>query len=144
MVYRLTPQEECMLRYYQPELHYLPKANIIVGKFRLHAKFRDKETITDNFDVLINLDSGKELLPKVIEMKGKIKRMAQLHKSDLADFHQYNDGALCLARPDKIKEWYKDGFSFEKFMQHLETHFYWVCYKDRYDKEPWQAEKHGW
>lgn len=145
MVYRLTLKDIDWLRVNHPGLQYIPDANIIIGTFSFSAKFQDKETINDEFDIKIDLDSLKhERLPLVYETGCKIKRIAKIHNLPLDNFHQYQNGELCLIRPDKIDKWYKNGFDLKTFFKHLKTYFYWVCYKDRYGKEPWKGEKHGW
>ena len=49
---------------------------------------------------------------------------------------------MCLIFPIKETEFYPNGFEFKRFMNHLETHLYWITFYDRYDKKPWEDEPH--
>jgi len=83
------------------------------------------------------------LLPEVYETKGKIERFAKIKNKKLVDFHQYEDGKLCLIRSDEYEKWYPHGLELHRLMDNIVTHLYWVSYFYRYDKEPWPSQPHG-
>lgn len=143
MEYVLTHNDIEWLKVNQPGLTFNCSTNTLTGIFSFSCQYDDKEVITDTYDVKI-LFNSTERLPLVYETGGKIRKTAQMQAKPLEDLHQYQDNHLCLIRWDKMKDLYKDGFDFITFMSHLETHFYWLSYVYRYNKEPWPADPHGW
>ena len=143
MEYVLTHNDIEWLKVNQPRLTYNHSSNTLTGVFRFSCQYEDKEVITDTYEVKI-LFNSTERLPLVYETGGKIRKTASMQGKPLEDLHQYQDNHLCLIRWDKMKDFYKDGFNFNTFMSHLETHFYWLSYVYRYNKEPWSADPHGW
>ena len=139
----LTDSELNWLINNHPRLTYLPSARMIVGNFLVNAKYRELATISDDYDVLIQLNYGDEF-PTVYEISGKIKRMTRILNLPQSELHVNYDNTLCLIRPDKLKYHYSKGINIKDFMMHLESHLYWVSYFYQYGKAPWIAEKHGW
>lgn len=139
----LTDNELNWLTKNHSSLTYMPSARMIVGTFRVNAKYRDLAEITDNYEVIIHLSHGNAF-PIVYEIGGKIKRMSKVLNLPLSEFHVNCNGSLCLIRPDRMKLHYLRGLNIKDFMKHLETHLYWVSYFYQYGKAPWIAEKHGW
>ena len=127
-----------------PDLIYIELNNAISGMLNFHRSYNDKP-IQGNYSIEFKLECGHgSILPKVRETKGKILSMAKRKKKSKADFHLSSDnGDLCLIFPIKEKEYYPNGFEFERFLNHLETHFYWITYYDRYNKKPWEDEPHN-
>lgn len=139
----LTDNEFNWLTKHHPGLTYMPSARMIVGRFDIHAQFKDLSPITDDFEILIKLHSDNAF-PSVYETGGKIKKMAKMLNLPMSELHVNSDDTLCLIRPDKIKIYYPKGINIKDFMRHLESHLYWVSYFYQYGKAPWEAEKHGW
>jgi hypothetical protein len=138
----LTDKEIFWLHKVQPGLTYIKGANILAGTFKYKAQYRNLETITDSYNLIIKLNSGS-ILPNVCETDGKIERMSRIMEKPLCDFHVNPNGTFCMIRHDKIFSMYKYGFDLKLFINHLTTHLYWISYYGIYGKEPWVAEKHG-
>lgn len=143
MVYELEKEDLEWLKVNQPGLTFNPQTKTVSGIITFSCQYADKETITDSYQIEI-LFNSPERLPLVYEVGEKIHKIANMQNKPLNDLHQYEDNHLCLIRWDKMKDWYKNGFDFKTFMYHLETHFYWLSYVYRYNKEPWPADQHGW
>lgn len=128
-----------------PELTYNKLDNSISGILNLHRSYKEK-TIRGKYSIAFKLEYGHgSILPKVRETKGKILSMAKRKMKSKADFHLNSDnGDLCLIFPIKEKEHYPNGFEFERFLNHIETHLYWITYYDRYNEKPWQDEPHNY
>jgi len=139
----LTYNEISWLWKVQPGLTYIHGANLLAGTFKYTAQYRNLETITDSYDLVINFNSGG-ILPNVYETKGKIEKMAKIIGKPLYDFHVNSDRTLCMIRNDKVTSMYENGFDLILFISHLTTHLYWVSYYGIYGKEPWKAEEHGY
>lgn len=127
-----------------PELTYNKLDNSISGTFNFCRSYKEK-TISGKYSIEFKLEYGHgSILPKVRETKGKILSMAKRKIKSEADFHlNSKNGDLCLILPIKEREHYPNGFEFERFLNHLETHLYWVTYYDRYNKKPWKDEPHN-
>lgn len=138
----LTYKEISWLHKVQPGLTYIEGANILAGTFKYKAQYRSLETITDSYNLIIELNSGS-VLPKVYETNGKIERMSRIMGKELCDFHVNPNGTFCMIRRDKIFSIYKHCFDLKLFINHLTTHLYWISYYGVYGKEPWKAEEHG-
>lgn len=145
MVSVLSDFEVNWLRQRQPLMKYDKDTNTWEGTFAFSLRHKDKEEITDTYYIKVDfahIDSAT--LPVVYDAGGKIKRSAILSGRNEIDMHLYPDGHLCLIRPDKFKQWYHGGFKLRKFIQHIETHLYWISYVTKYGEEPWEAEQHGY
>ena len=114
----LTDNELNWLTRNHPGLTYIPSARMIVGKFRVNAKYRELAEITDDYEVLIRLNHCNSF-PTVYEIAGKIRRMAKTINQPMSEFHVNFDGSLCLIRPDKMKYYYFKGLDIKYFMKHL-------------------------
>ena len=95
----LTDSERNWLISNHPGLTYIPSVRMIVGKFLVNAKYRELTTVSDSYDVLIQLNFGNTF-PTVYETGGKIKRMAKILNQPLSELHVNYDNTLCLIRPD--------------------------------------------
>jgi hypothetical protein len=138
----LTYKEISWLHKVQPGLTYIEGTNILAGTFKYKAQYRSLETITDSYNLIIELNSGS-VLPKVYETNGKIERMSRIMGKKPCDFHVNPNGTFCMVRRDKIFSMYKHYFDLKLFINHLTTHLYWISYYGIYGKEPWKAEEHG-
>lgn len=127
-----------------PELIYNKLDNSISGILSFHRSYKEK-TIRGKYSIEFKLEYGHgSILPKVRETKGKILSMAKRKMKSKADFHLNSEnGDLCLIFPIKEREHYPNGFEFERFLNHLETHLYWLTYYDRYNEKPWKDEPHN-
>lgn len=127
-----------------PELTYNKLDNTISGTLNFQRSYKEK-TIRGKYSIEFKLEYGhSSILPKVRETKGKILNMAKRKMKSIADFHLNSEnGDLCLIFPIKEREHYPYGFEFERFINHLETHLYWITYYDRYNEKPWRDEPHN-
>lgn len=128
-----------------PSLSHVRGPNRLVGDFHFSAKYKNLETIDDCYSLIIDLnESDSSGLPRVYEIGARIKKIAKIQNKKLLDLHQYPNNQLCLIHPSKVHSWYKNGVDLRSFMDNLTTHLYWISYVDRYNKEPWPGEKHGY
>lgn len=125
-----------------PQLFYDRAHNNILGTVEFSRQYKGKETVSDKYEILINLNFGI-LLPAVYETGGKIKHLAKVKGKKIEDLHQYSDGKLCLIRPDEFWKFYPYGFDIKRLMENIVSHLYWVSYISRFDEEPWPAQPHG-
>ena len=127
-----------------PNLTYNKLDNSISGILSFQRSYKEK-LIHGKYSIVFKLEYGHgSILPKVRETKGKILSMAKRKMKSKADFHLNSEnGDLCLIFPIKEREHYPNGFEFERFLNHLETHLYWVTYYDRYNEKPWKDEPHN-
>lgn len=140
----LTEREITWLRNNYPRLHYFPSHKLIYGVFEFDATFKG-ERIIDRY--VLSIDLTPKLyggLPHVYDDAGRIKQMAKMLNRPLIDLHNYENGGQCLIRPDKFEERYPYGISLPQFFNLLTSHFFWLSYMERFNKEPWEGEKHGW
>lgn len=141
---RLNKIQIDWLRENFPELTYDNQSNTLSGKLHFSLQFSGCPAITDDYSikVLFN-EEDYSLLPVVHETGGKICRLAKIANISVDALHQYDNGQVCMIRPDKVEQWYPEGFDLPTFMDHLKTHFYWVTHTATYGKEPWAGEPHG-
>lgn len=127
-----------------PDLQYNEVDNLVVGKMSF-CRLYDGIKICCSYFIEFKLERrNSSILPLVRETKGKILSIAKRKKISRADLHlNTDDGVLCLIFPIKEKEYYPNGFELSRFMNHLEEHFYWITFFDRYNKKPWEDEPHG-
>lgn len=112
--------------------------------FTFRAQYKEGPIISDHYSIAIYCDyPSYSPMPAVREINGRIKRMALVLGISTADLHLNYDETLCLIRPDKFKLWYPNGFDIKLFEQNLVSHFYWLCYRERFGDEPWKGEEHG-
>ena len=50
---------------------------------------------------------------------------------------------MCIAIGPKAKEKYPNGFELRTYLEHLQEHFYWISYFEKYDREAWPAFGHS-
>jgi len=143
---KLTDEEIKWLGEKFPQLNYNIDANEIVGTVKFKRNYKDCQTISDSYKVRIDLSKMKDrqCLPNVYNTDNRILSAAKRKGIDFKDFHinEYDD-SLCLMLPVKFKQYYPSGFNIPDFMKHLCNHLYWVSHYERYEKEPWESEKHG-
>lgn len=143
MVLLLSDYDINWLQQRQPLMRYSKNSQTWEGDFSFSLQYQNKEKITDTYRIKVDFSDIEANLPKVYDVGGKIKRSAILAGREIIDMHLYSDGHLCLIHPKKFKEWYRRGFKLRKFIQHIETHLYWISYVTKYGVEPWAAEPHG-
>lgn len=141
---RLSEEELCFLSENYPGLTYDKTENKIKGVFSFHRSYKGK-TLKGVYSIEFKLEHSKtSILPKVRETCGKILNIAKRKNINPADIHLNSlEGDLCLILGIKEKAVYPDGFDFKLFMNHIETHLYWVTYFERYDEKPWEDEPHN-
>lgn len=142
----ITTEDICFLKNNYPELKYIPEENIIKGivTFNLFKENKAKDTIKDSYCIEINLNKLiNNRIPTVKETENRIFKIALSKGVNLADFHINNESEICLAIPPKIDEYFPIQFNLEFFFKKVVEFFYWVSYKEKFNKEPWPAYKHG-
>lgn len=139
----LTEKDFELLKAKYPDLTYNKLDNSIGGVLSFYRTFNNKP-IRGKYSIEFKLEcSSASILPKVRETKGKILNMAKRKNKLKEDFHLNSDnGEMCLIFPIKEREHYPVGFDFKRFLNHLETHLYWITYFDRYNAKPWVDEPH--
>jgi hypothetical protein len=142
---RLTTEEIDWLRQRYPLLSYDEERSCITGPFSIDHKYGDLPRIKDTYNICVNLRAmlNRNSYPVVYETDGRIKKIAERKKLPMCDLHVYPNNILCLGLPERFHEYYPNGFTLDQFFINLSSHFYWVSYFDRYNKEPWKAELHG-
>lgn len=140
----LSNEDINFLKEKYPGLIYDATENTICGELSFHRSFNEKP-VKGKYSIEFKLEScGDSILPKVRETKGKILNIAKRKNISFADVHLNNEkGELCLIFPIKEKEFYPNGFELTRFINHIETHLYWVTFFDRYNKKPWKDEPHN-
>lgn len=127
-----------------PLLCYSVDQNVIKGEIHFDLTYNEVR-IKGNYSVEIELESREDsILPIARETNGKILKIAKRKGIPPDDLHlNNNDGELCLIILFKEVDKYPNGFELEKFIKHLEDHFYWISFFNRYDKAPWKDQAHG-
>lgn len=145
MGFMLSRQEQAWLRQEYPRLFYNEKAGKIVGFFDFRSTYSNIP-ITDSYEVYIDLvRTDIPCIPQVFEVGNRIRKTARLYNRPLIDLHQYDDNKLCLIRPDSfLKRLNKEPFTLQLFFEIIKAVLYWQSYFERYGKEAWPAEEHGW
>lgn len=141
----LTDDEIKWLGKNYPQLSYNPSKSVINGVLPFILKYKDCPVISDSYNILIDLSrmNGRKDFPLVYNTDNRILNVARRKKKSPADFHMNPDNSLCLIASFKIPFVYPDGVDIISFMEHLCNHLYWVSFYERYNTEPWVAEKHG-
>lgn len=141
---RLIEEDINFLRERYPGLTYTETNNTIRGVLSFYRSY-NKKPVKGKYSIEFKLEHDSDsILPKVRETKGKILSIAKRKGISKADVHLNNEqGEMCLIFPIKEKEFYPNGFDFKRFMNHLETHLYWITFYDRYNKKPWPDEPHN-
>jgi|WetSurMetagenome_2_1015567.scaffolds.fasta_scaffold53136_2 hypothetical protein len=140
----LSVDDVNFLRENYPGLTYTETDNTIRGILSFYRSYKEKP-VKGKYSIEFKLEhDSNSILPKVRETKGKILSIAKRKGISKADVHLNNEqGEMCLIFPIKEKEFYPDGFDFKLFLNHLETHLYWVTFYDRYNQKPWKDEPHN-
>lgn len=141
----LTEQEVTILKEKQPLLRYDKEKGLINGTFQLNHHFKDKQTIKETFEIEVRVCAieNRNMWPPVYNTDNKIQRIAERKNIPIIDLHTFENNKLCLGLPIRFKEIYQQGFTIQRFIEHLAEFFYWVAYRERYNEEPWRAEAHG-
>ena len=132
------------LKFRYPDLLYDKINNSVSGSLHFCRSYKGKK-ICSKYSIEFKLEhNDNSILPEVRETKGRILNIAKRKKLTFSDVHLNSlDGVMCLILTIKEKEFYPNGFDFKSFMNHLEEHFYWITYFDRYNKKPWEDEPHN-
>ncbi len=140
----LSEEDFNLLKEKYTDLIFNKSDNTISGVLSFRRSYNEK-VISGKYSVDFKLErSNDSILPKVRETEGKILNIVKRKNKSREDLHlNSDDGELCLIFPLKEKEFYPNGFEFNRFMNHLEEHFYWITFFDRYDKKPWEDEPHS-
>ncbi|EKT4499998.1 hypothetical protein [Flavobacterium psychrophilum] len=123
-----------------PSLIFNQEKNTINGVLFIDLNYEVLDVkIKDNYKIEIDLNrTCKQGIPVVREIDNKIIDIALAKKMDVADLHLNNiNGEICIIIPPKIKEKYPNGFDLIEFLKHIEEHFYWISYFEKYNKKPW-------
>ncbi len=141
----LTENEQLWLRSHQPQLFYFHPERKAYGYFSFRSIYQD-EPITDKYEIAIDFAHVEYRgLPLVYEVGNRIRKTAKLYGKLLIDLHQYSDNRLCLMRPDVfIGIFAKRAFNIQYLCVIINAFLYWQSYYERYGKEPWPGESHGW
>jgi hypothetical protein len=140
----LTSNDIEFLQNDYPSLHYDMKKNLIFGNLAFKIQYNELETISDNFQIEIDLNRVNYGVPAVRETGGRIINIAKQKNVSPNNLHLNSvSGEMCIIIPPKAKEKYPNGFDLETLLKHLEEHFYWICYFEKYNREPWKAYGHG-
>lgn len=141
---QLTVEEQNWLKDNHPEMVYDAEKLTISGLFRLDHSYKNNN-IRATFEIKIDLykSPSRQKYPVIYNTDGQIKRIAKKKKLPFEDVHIYDSNSLCLGLPERFSEYYPEGLTLQGIFKHLSEHLYWVAYFDRYNKAPWEAEKHG-
>lgn len=145
-IIRLTKAQIEFLDENYPTLSYDMKKNAIIGILPFDLQYGDDgEKICDQYAIEIDLNNVYDsTLPKVRETKNRIFNIALAKKMDCVDLHLISfDGEMCIIIPPKIKARYPNGFDLQILLEHLQEHFYWISYYEKYNKPPWKGAGHG-
>jgi hypothetical protein len=144
-VLKLNKEQIAFLNTNYPKLSYNYIKNVIVGVLDFDLKYKDKEQITDYYNIEIDLNQVSDLgMPIVREINGRILSIANQKNTFYGNLHLNNeDGEMCMILPPKVKERYPNGFDLKILLEHIEEHLYWISYYDKYNKKPWPEYGHG-
>lgn len=129
-----------------PSLNYDLGKNVISGILSFDLEFQDiGVSIIDEYQIEIDLNRVSEYgIPVVREIAGRIVQIAKNKNVSPADLHLNNfDGEICIIIPPKAIEKYPNGFDLQILLEHLQEHFYWVSYYEKFNKPPWKESGHG-
>jgi len=143
----LSEKELLLLSEIYPTLKYNKDKNTISGKLKFDLTYssRNETRIKDEYSIEILLYSPDgSYLPIVRETGDKIRKIAVRKKIDIKALHLNSaNGKMCIIIPPKEQERYPNGFKLQEYLHHLEEHFYWISYFDRYEKKPWKDQNHS-
>ncbi len=145
-VLKLNKQDIDFLEENYSQLTYNHKENVIVGTLSFNLKYDSiEEEIKDKYKIEIDLNQVSDLgLPIVRETNRRILNIAKSKNLFFGDLHINNkEGEMCIILPPKVKEKYPNGFDLEILLEHLQEHFYWISYFEKYDKKPWPDYRHN-
>ena len=135
------------LRVQHPKLRYSLEDNSISGnlEFDLTYTKNANKSLKGSYSIYFKLETAEgSVLPSVFETENKIVNIAKRKKIRNVDVHLFNiNGELCIIHPLCVKVRYPNGFDLVTFLHHLQEHFYWVTYFDRYNVAPWAGQSHG-
>ena len=145
-VLKLSKQDIDFLEENYSQLTYNHKENVIVGTLSFHLKYDSiEEEIKDKYKIEIDLNQVSDLgLPIIRETNGRILSIAKSKNLFFGNLHINNkEGEMCIILPPKVKEKYPNGFDLEILLEHLQEHFYWISYFEKYNKKPWPDYGHN-
>lgn len=146
MEIKLTQEDLLFLENDYPSLKYDSVKNVIYGILYFDLLYPNVESIRiqDEYQFEIDLNQLIEnVLPIVRETGGRIKNIATDKSLKLIDLHINENNELCIIIPPKIKEKYPNGFCLRTLIGHLQEHFYWISYFEKFGRGPWPAYSHG-
>ena len=164
---RLTNHDIEWLEFVHPSLQYRLQAQRITGELDFYARYdslsgklqikdfeRDdfigesNDAISDVFEIEIRLDPesiGSNGWPKVYEVGGRVRSIADKWNIDPIDLHLYEDGACCLG----IRYAQERNLTLERFLHELVLPFFYrLSYVDRFGlyaarRKLWGEYSHG-
>ena len=164
---RLTNHDIEWLELVHPSLHYRRQAQRITGELDFYARYdspsgklqikdfeRDdfigesNDAISDVFEIEIRLDPesiDSNGWPKVYEVGGRVRSIADKWNIDQIDLHLYEDGACCLG----IRYAQERNLTLERFLHELVLPFFYrLSYVDRFGlyaakRKLWGEYSHG-
>ena len=145
-IIRLTKEQIEFLDNNYPTLNYETEKNAITGILPFNLQFGENgEVIIDEYQIEIDLNNVSNLgIPIVKETGDRILGISVAKKIDPIELHLNRiNGEMCIIIPPKIKERYPNGFDLQILLEHLQEHFYWISYFEKYNKAPWKASAHG-
>lgn len=164
---RLTNHDIEWLEFVHPSLQYRQQAQRITGELDFYARYdspsgklqikdfeRDdfiresNDAISDVFEIEIRLDPesiGSNGWPKVYEVGGRVRSIADKWNIAPVDLHLYEDGACCLG----IRYAQERNLTLERFLHELVLPFFYrLSYVDRFGlyaarRKLWGEYSHG-
>ena len=132
---------------------HFPHLNIlftgdVVGRIKFQTKYINGnwEPCSDNNDLQcvkgdyhIQFNFANEVVPKVFETQGKLKRLANKLNNNIRDLHINTDGSCCL-------DYYiKESLTLYEFIKNkVYPYFAWQAYYEKFQKSPPSGEySHG-
>ena len=117
-VIKLSDNEVFFLQNNYSSLRYDLGKNIITGYLEFAVQYKDEvgkklfESITDKYQIEIDLNYVTNGIPIVKETKGRILDLAKQKKINPADLHiDRLSGKICIIIPPEAKERYPRGFN---------------------------------
>lgn len=164
---RITNHDIEWLEFVHPSLQYRRQAQRITGELDFYARYdspsgklqikdfeRDdfiresNDAISDVFEIEIRLDPesiGSNGWPKVYEVGGRVRSIADKWNIAPVDLHLYEDGACCLG----IRYAQERNLTLERFLHELVLPFFYrLSYVDRFGlyaarRKLWGEYSHG-
>lgn len=110
---------------------------VLQGDYKINAQMKGKELITDSLRLRIEIDENfPEILPKVIDIGGRIPKSQ--------DHHTYDDGSFCLGGDIVLKARISDDPTIGNFLYKcVDPFLYSVLYNLEHKEFPYGDLEHG-